>query len=201
MLGEIAQFNPFRQPNFALQRSQFARQELDERGFTRAVSAQQTDARTWHQIQFDGVEDGFIAIACADFFHFQQRVRQTLRRTEAKVERVVHVRREDQLHPLQHFNAALSLFGFRRFSFKTVNKALQMGDALLLAFVHRLLLGETRGTLAFKRAVVAGVLEHRLLLDMNDFIDYRIEEIPVMGNQNQCALIAFQPFFQPDNRV
>src|SRR2546428_597106 len=49
-----------------------------------------------------------------------------------------------------------------------------MRYAFLLAFVHRLLLRQTGGALYFKRTVVAGVLEHALLFDMNNFIDDRL---------------------------
>ncbi len=76
-----------------------------------------------------------------------------------------------------------------------------MGYALLLAFIHGLLLRQTGRALDFKRAVVTGVFEHRLLFDMNNFIDDRIEEITIVGNQDQRTGIAFQPFFQPDHRI
>ena len=76
-----------------------------------------------------------------------------------------------------------------------------MRYAFLLAFVHRLLLRQTGGALYFKRTVDAGVLEHALLFDMNNFIDDRIEEVAVVRDQDQRALIALQPFFQPDNGI
>ncbi len=117
------------------------------------------------------------------------------------MERVVHVRRGNQLHTFQHFDTALRLLCFGGFSAETIDIALQMRHALLLAFVHCLLLCEAGRTLDFKRAVVTGVLEHRLLFDMNNFIHHRIEEVAVVGDQNQRALIAFQPSFQPDHRV
>ena len=76
-----------------------------------------------------------------------------------------------------------------------------MRHALLLAFVHGLLLGETRRALALEGAVVAGVLEHGLLFDMNDFIHHRVKEVAVVGDQNQSALIALEPLLQPNNRI
>ena len=76
-----------------------------------------------------------------------------------------------------------------------------MRHALLLAFIHRLLLGKARRALALKGAVVAGVLEHGLLFDMNDFIHHRVEEVAVMGDENQSALIALEPLLQPNNRI
>ncbi|MNC18214.1 hypothetical protein D3C75_661110 [compost metagenome] len=117
------------------------------------------------------------------------------------MERVINVRRGDHLHTFQHLNAALGLFRFRRFGLKAIDEALQVGHALLLAFVHRLLLGETHRALAFERAVVAGIFEHRFLFDMNDFVYHRIEEVAVVRDQNQRTLIAFQPLLQPDHRI
>ena len=76
-----------------------------------------------------------------------------------------------------------------------------MRHALLLAFVHGLLLGKTRRALALEGAVVARVLEHRLLFDMNDFIHHRVKEVSVVGDQNQSALIALEPLLQPNNRI
>ena len=117
------------------------------------------------------------------------------------MERVIDMGWSDKLHTLQHFDTALRLLCFGGFSTETIDIALQMRHTLLLAFVHGLLLREAGRTLDFKRAVVAGVLEHGLLFDMDNFIHHRIEEVAVVGDQNQRALIAFQPSFQPDHRV
>ncbi len=103
------------------------------------------------------------------------------------MERVIDVRRGNHLHAFQHLDAALGLLGFRGFGLKAIHKALQVRHALLLAFVHRLLLGQARRALALERAVVAGIFEHRLLFDMNDFIHHRIEEVAVVGDQNQSC--------------
>jgi hypothetical protein len=40
-----------------------------------------------------------------------------------------------------------------------------------------------------------------LLFDMDNFIDDRIEEVAIVGDQNQRALIALQPLLQPDHRI
>ncbi|MNS87308.1 hypothetical protein D3C72_1212470 [compost metagenome] len=140
MLGEVAQFDALRQPDIAADRVQFARQQFNQCGLTRAITPEQTDARTGHQVELDGVENNALAVAGADLLHLQQWVRQAFRGAEAKVERVIHVRRGNHLHALEHLDAALGLFGFGGFGLKAINKALQMGNALLLAFVHRLLL-------------------------------------------------------------
>ncbi len=98
------------------------------------------------------------------------------------MERVVDMSRGNQLHTLEHLDTALCLLGLGGLGAETIDVALQMRHALLLAFVHCLLLSETGGALHFKRAVVAGVLEHRFLFDMNNFVHHRVEEVAVVGN-------------------
>ena len=36
---------------------------------------------------------------------------------------------------------------------------------------------------------------------MNNFIDDRVQEVTIVRDQNQRAGVAFQPFFQPDDRI
>ena len=66
------------------------------------------------------------------------------------MKRVINVGRGDELHTLEHFDTALRLFSFGGFSAKTVDVALQMRDAQLLALIHRLLLRKTGRALHFK---------------------------------------------------
>lgn len=36
---------------------------------------------------------------------------------------------------------------------------------------------------------------------MDNFIHYRVKKVAIVGDQNQGARIALQPFFQPDNGI
>ncbi len=201
MLCEIAQLHPFGEADFPFLRRQFARQQLDQRRFASAVAAQQTDARARHQVQLDRIENHTIAIARGDLFHIQQRVRQVFRRAEAEAEGVIDVRWRDQLHALQHFDAALRLFSFAGLGAEAIDIALQVRHFALLLLKLRLLLGKPGGALLLERAVVAGIFIQALLLDMQDFVHNRIEKVAVVGDQDQRAAVAFQPALQPDNGV
>ena len=117
------------------------------------------------------------------------------------MEWVIYVRRGDKLHPFEHFDTALRLLGLGGLSAEAVDIALQMRNALLLAFVHRLLLRETGSALHFERAVVTGVLKHRLLFDMDNFVDDRIEKIAIVGDQDQRPCVTLKPFFEPDDGI
>ncbi len=66
-----------------------------------------------------------------------------------------------------------------------------MRHFLLLAFKQRLLLRQLGDALAFERAVVAGVLVEAFLLDMDNLIHHRIEEVAVVRDQDQRAFVAF----------
>lgn len=70
VLGEVAELNAFGEADFTVQRFQFARQQLDQRRFPRAVATQQADTRAGHQVQLDGFQNDAIAITCADFSIF-----------------------------------------------------------------------------------------------------------------------------------
>ena len=112
MLGEVTQLDALRQADFTADRVKLARQQFDQRRFTGAVTPQQANTRTRHQVELDGIENNAVGIARADLLHLQQRVRQALRLAEAEVERVIHVRRGDHLHAFQHLDAALGLLRF-----------------------------------------------------------------------------------------
>ena len=71
----------------------------------------------------------------------------------------------------------------------------------LLLLVGLLLLGQTLGAGAFERGVAATVERQFALIDMGDVINHFVEEVAVVGNQQQGARIAFQPLFEPDDCV
>ncbi|MNZ80792.1 hypothetical protein D3C78_994400 [compost metagenome] len=64
-----------------------------------------------------------------------------------------------------------------------------------------MLLRQTLGTGALERGVTAAVKGQFALLDMGDMIDHRIEEIAVVGNQQQRARVTLEPVFEPQDRI
>ncbi|CSI73208.1 Uncharacterised protein [Vibrio cholerae] len=59
--------------------------------------------------------------------------------------------------------------------------------------IDGLLLKHFLRALSFKRRVVARVFIQRLIFNMHNAIDDWVEEIAVMGNQDQRAGVALQP--------
>ncbi len=71
----------------------------------------------------------------------------------------------------------------------------------LLLLVGLLLLGQAFGTGALEGTVAALVKVQLTLFDMQHVIDHGIEEIPVVGDQQQRARVTLEPVFQPEDGV
>ncbi|CSA11305.1 Uncharacterised protein [Vibrio cholerae] len=87
----------------------------------------------------------------------------------------------------------MGLASFRRFIAEAINIALHVRHLLLLLLIDGLLLKHFLRALSFKRRVVARVFIQRLIFNMHNAIDDWVEEIAVMGNQDQRAGVALQP--------
>ncbi|MDT4856780.1 hypothetical protein FQZ97_911830 [compost metagenome] len=71
----------------------------------------------------------------------------------------------------------------------------------LLLFVRLLLLRQAFGAGALEGRVAAAVERQLALLQVHHVIDHRIEEVAVVGDQQQGAGVALEPLFQPEDRV
>jgi len=63
VLGEIAKLDALRKTNITAGGGKLARQQLDQRRFTRAVATQQANARARDEVKLDRVKNGAIAVA------------------------------------------------------------------------------------------------------------------------------------------
>jgi hypothetical protein len=71
----------------------------------------------------------------------------------------------------------------------------------LLALVRDLLLAQLLGAQTLERAVVAGVHLRLAVVEVHGVGDHAIEEFAIVRNDQQGALIAAQPFFQPQHGI
>ncbi|MCY1419210.1 hypothetical protein D9M71_347940 [compost metagenome] len=71
----------------------------------------------------------------------------------------------------------------------------------LLLLVGLLLLRQAFGAGALEGRVAAAVERQLALLQVHHMIDHRIEEITVVGDQQQGAGVALEPLFQPEDRI
>ena len=108
---------------------------------------------------------------------------------------------QDLLHPLHGFEPALGLTGLGGLVAEAIHIGLHVGHLPLLLLVHGLLLGQVLGPLQFEVGVAAAVFVELAVLDMDDAIHHGIEEVAVVRNEHQRALIALEPLLQPDDGV
>src|SRR5512146_1876064 len=87
VLGEVADRKIARGDALAGERRRRARQQLDQRGFSRAVRAEQGDAVAWRETELDAVEHAALAVARGDLVETQQRHRQRGRFAEFEADR------------------------------------------------------------------------------------------------------------------
>ena len=81
------------------------------------------------------------------------------------------------------------------------NELLQVGDFVLLLAKRGLLLLQLLGAHVFKLAVVAAKTVQLAQLDVHGDAGHRVQKLAVMADDQHRAFVAFQPGFQPDQRV
>ncbi|MDT4873833.1 hypothetical protein FQZ97_1090980 [compost metagenome] len=86
VLGEVADGEVLATAQLAGEQRQVTGQGLDQGRLAGAVRAQQTDARTGHQLQLELLQYRLVAIAQAGFGEIEQRTGDLVRLAEAEIE-------------------------------------------------------------------------------------------------------------------
>lgn len=146
VLGKVAYDQILATGQPASQRRQLAREVFDQRRFARPVGAQQTDAGARHQLQFDLLQNGFVAIPQTGIGQIQQRAGELHGFTEHEVERRIDMGRAQFFHALKCLDPALCLTCLGGLSLETGDVAFHVRTLRLLLLVSLLLLGQTFGT-------------------------------------------------------
>ena len=201
MLGEVAQRQALALAALATEDGQLAGEQLDQGRLAGAVASQQADALARPQREIQPFEHRSIAVAGGRVLELQQGVGRGIRLTEGKGERGIDVGRRDQFHPLQRLDPALRLAGLGGLGAKALDEAMQVRALALLALVQGLLLGQALGANALEGRVAARVQRQAPLFDVGDVADHRIEEVAIVGDQQQGAGVIPQPLFEPDHRI
>jgi hypothetical protein len=121
------------------------------------------------------------------------------RNSKAKSARRQH--RRDALHALECLDAALRLARLGGLGLEAVDEALQLRDAVLLAAVGGGLLRQPLGAHGLEGAVVAAVAGELGLVEVQRDARDGVEELAVVADHQQRALVALQPGLEPDQRV
>ncbi|MOA28192.1 hypothetical protein D3C78_1491180 [compost metagenome] len=117
-----------------------------------------------------------------------------------EVERRIDVRRRDALQLLQRLDAALRLACLAGLGLEAGDERFQVRDLALLLLVVALLLGQLFRAHHLELAVVAGVEGELLLRHVDDVRHHAVEEVAVVRDHDQGALVGLQPVFQPQHR-
>ncbi|VVO45435.1 hypothetical protein PS723_06624 [Pseudomonas fluorescens] len=104
-------------------------------------------------------------------------------------------------HALQGLDPALGLTGLGGLGLETRDVAFHMRTLRLLLLVGLLLLGQTFGASTFESAVTTTIERDLALIDVGHMVDHGVEEVPVVGDQQQRARVILEPVFEPQNGV
>ena len=74
-----------------------------------------------------------------------------------------------------------------------------MANFPLLFLIHGLLQRKPFAANTLKLAVISGIAADCLVFDVCDMGTQSIEKIPIMGNDQQYALVGSEPSFQPQD--
>ena len=190
VLGEIAGHEAITLDPSPVQGRQLAGDRLDQRGLASTVRAQQSESRPRRQGELDALEHGAVRIAERRVLECEERRGGPRRGRELEVERRVHVRRGDPLQAVERLEPALRLAGLGRLGAEALDELRDVRDFPALLLEQRLLAREPRGALFLERRVIAGVEGEPQALDVRHVRDAGVEEVAVVGDEQQGAAIA-----------
>ncbi len=201
VLREVADSEPLAVDGRALQRRERPGDGLDQGRLARAIDAEKPDALLRLQRKLDVLQHPLFRVAGVHVVENQQRIRGTQRLAELERKRRRDVQRRELLHFRQHLHAALRLAGLGGLGLEAVDERLQVRALARLLFL--LAGGEDQrlGALRFEARIVARIAPELARVDMHDGIDHAIEKIAVVRYDDQGPAVAFQPVFEPDDRV
>ena len=132
ILGEVIGLGVVPEVEFAGGDGLFAGKDLDERRFSGAVHADESDAVAAFDVEGRAGEDVLVAVAFRDVLKFGDDAATGLRLGEAEVNGFLIGRDFDALDFFQFLDAALHLFGFGGLGAEAVDKGFEGFDAVAL---------------------------------------------------------------------
>ena len=140
-------------------------------------------------------------VAAIDALHHQHRVGQIGSFLELEVEVGGGQYRCQTLHALQRLDAALGLPCLGRLGLEAVDELLQVGNFFLLLHIGVLRQLKLLGAGFLEGAVIATIARQLAVFDVQRDGGDGVEKFAVMADDDQRAVVALQPAFQPDQRV
>ena len=147
------------------------------------------------------MQHGVAAVSERRRLQLHHRPGRALRFEELEGEAPLHRNGRHRLHPLQRLEPALGLPRLARLVAETVDERLDPRTLAPLAVGGPARVRDLDGAQPFERAVVPGVEGDPATDDQGNVVHDGIEELPVVGDEQQGPGVAPQPAFQPDHRI
>ena len=179
------------------QRREFAGEAAQQRGLAGAVGAQHADAVVRIDAQGHVGEHDVAVVAKAGVVELQGGVGDLARPGEGEAVRRLGMHGGHQVHLPQRLQAALHLLGLALLGAEAVYETAYLRHPQLLLLVQRGLARQRFRPLPFEGGVVADVHRGATVLDMHDLLHGLVEELAVVGDHQQRALVLAQPGLQP----
>src|SRR3954462_5455859 len=180
VLGKIIGLGVVPQAVFAVARLLRSGQNLDQRGFSRAVDSHQRDAVPALDGEVHIAEDLLRAVALGDSHKLCDHAPARLGLRKAEVDSLLIGRYLDALDLLQLLDAALHLLCLGRLRAEAVNASLQLLDLVALVFVGRLELRAPRLFLRQVLVVISGIEVDALVPYLRRLRNRDVEEVAAM---------------------
>ena len=180
---------------------EFAGETAQQSGLAGAVGAEYTDAVIRVDPQRDVLEDCCAVVADGRLVEHERRVGDLLRLREGEPIRQFGVHRGHQVHPFEFLQPALCLAGLARLGAESVHEGVNLGNATLLLLVHGGSAFQRLRALPLEGAVVSRVGRGLAVVQVDDLAQGAVQEVAVVGDQKQGALIPSHPVLEPQRRV
>ena len=135
ILREVIRLGVVAQYVFARRERLGARQQLDQRGFARAVHAHQRHAVAALDDEIHAAENRFVAIALGHVLELRHDAPAGLGLRKREVDGLLFGGQFDALDPFQFLDAALHLLGFGGLVAEAVDEGFQLLDAVALVAI------------------------------------------------------------------
>ncbi len=201
MLGEVAHPQVLGGLQAAGGRGDLPGAGPDQGGLAGAVGAQQGHAIAGVELQVHPLEHRRLPVAQAHALEPHQQVGQAVGLRKAEPKGRGAVGRGHLLHALQGLEPALGLAGLGGLGSEAIDEALDAGDLRLLLRVGGLALAALLGVLGLEGREAAVVQPQLAVLQMGHVVHHGVEEVPVVGDQQQGAGVGGQPLLQPQDGV
>ena len=172
-----------------------------QRGLARAVRRDERDAVAALDVQADAVEDDVVAVGLVDVRQFEDEAAALRTRRKREVDALALGRHLDRHDLVEHLDPALHLRRLRRLIAEPIDERAHPRDLVVLLLLRLAQPFHLRFALDEIARVRADVVGDRPQRQVRDARDDRVEEEPIVRDENHRVGIRDQELFEPVARV